>query len=303
MAFTPDQLPAIGFLRPGIIVAAGYNGYGGSYTTAAGAAAAAMAMTGTPPEWVPEDVFAPRRLTTSEPIFMTERDSLWRIAASLCRQLKAVNRQISEALTLRGDGMASAVPRQVPPRVSRMTRIVGTDASSAESIDPSALSGFPAFKDFTLDETVELLKSMQRWDLARGTLLFQEGDEGSTCYLVVRGAVDVSVKVRGQPQLLAQLGAGSIFGQASLIDGEPRSVSCSIRRDAVLAEIDSAACERLLNNRGHLALKLLAALNQGLVAALRSADRQLMRLNDARAAGESESAVSPDPVVSQAADD
>ena len=36
MAFTPDGLPCIGILRPGLIVAAGYNGYGGSYTTAAG---------------------------------------------------------------------------------------------------------------------------------------------------------------------------------------------------------------------------------------------------------------------------
>jgi glycine/D-amino acid oxidase-like deaminating enzyme/CRP-like cAMP-binding protein len=304
MGFTPDQLPAIGFLRPGVIVAAGYNGYGGSYTTAAGAAAATMAITGAPPDWVPEDVFSPRRLTTTEPIFMTERDGLWRIAASLCRQLKAVNRQISEALTLRADGMSSAVPRQAPPRVSRMMRIVGTEISSADSIEPSTVSAFPAFRDFSIDEVRELLRSMQRWDLTRGTLLFQEGDEGSTCYLVVRGAVDVSVKVRGQPQLLAQLGPGSIFGQSSLIDGEPRSVSCSIRRDAVLAEIDATACERLLNNRGRLALKLLAALNQGLVAALRSTDRQLMRLNDeVRESDEGESAVSSEPVVgSQAAD-
>ncbi|HZO18560.1 MAG TPA: FAD-binding oxidoreductase, partial [Gemmatimonadaceae bacterium] len=90
MAFTPDQLPAIGFLRPGVIVAAGYNGYGGSFTTAAGLAAARMALTSSTPEWVPEDVFSPRRLLKSEPLFMTAKDSLWRIATSLCRQLKVV---------------------------------------------------------------------------------------------------------------------------------------------------------------------------------------------------------------------
>lgn len=279
MGFTPDQLPAIGFLRPGIIVAAGYNGYGGSYTTAAGLAASEMARTGCAPDWVPEDVFSPRRLTTSEPIFMTERDGLWRIATSLCRQLKAVNHQISEALTLRGDETASAVPRQVAPRVSRMVRVLGTESTSAESIDPALVLAFPAFRSFTIDEVSELLRSMQRWDLARGSLLYKEGEEGHTCFVVIRGVVDISVKVRGQPQLLAQLGPGSIFGQASLIDGEPRSSSCSMRRNAILAEIDSISCERLLNNRSALALKLLAALNQGLVAALRSADRQLMRLN------------------------
>jgi len=49
MGFTPDQLPAIGVLRPGVIVAAGFNGYGGSYTTAAGEAAASLAADGTAP--------------------------------------------------------------------------------------------------------------------------------------------------------------------------------------------------------------------------------------------------------------
>src|SRR5215471_21479707 len=68
MGFTPDQLPAIGFLRPGVIVAAGFNGYGGTYTTAAGQAAAIMSMTDQAPVWAPEDVFSPRRLLHDEPL-------------------------------------------------------------------------------------------------------------------------------------------------------------------------------------------------------------------------------------------
>ena len=62
MGFTPDQLPAIGMLRPGVVVAAGFSGYGGSYTTAAGEAAAALALTAEAPPWLDEDVFAPTRL-------------------------------------------------------------------------------------------------------------------------------------------------------------------------------------------------------------------------------------------------
>ena len=60
MAFTPDGLPAVGFVRPGIILAAGFNGYGGSYTTAAGQASAEMALTDEPPNWTPQDVFSPQ---------------------------------------------------------------------------------------------------------------------------------------------------------------------------------------------------------------------------------------------------
>lgn len=291
MAFTPDQLPAIGFLRPGVIIAAGYNGYGGSYTTAAGMAAAQMALTGRTPDWVPEDVFSPRRLTSADPIFMTERDSLWRIAAALCRQLSHVNRQISEALTLSAVEVATAVPRQAPPRVSRMIRASDAINAASTRIDPALLAPFPAFRDFTTEELALLLDNVQRWDLPQGTLLFMEGDPGNTCFVLVRGGIDVSVKVRGRPQLLAQLSPGAIFGQASLVSGEPRSTSCSIHRDALLAEIHPDACERLLASGSPIALKLLAALNQGLVAALRTADRNLMRLDAQRAGDWTEPAI------------
>jgi CRP-like cAMP-binding protein len=282
MAFTPDQLPAIGVLRPGIVIAAGYNGYGGSYTTAAGLAAAQIARTGTVPEWLPEDVFSPRRLTSAHPIFMTEKDGLWRIASSLCRQLKAVNRQISEALTLRSGPVASAVRGQRPPRVSRMMRMPAIEPEAAEPIDAALLAPFPVFRDFTQGELETLAASLRRLDLAAGTLLFAEADAGGTCFVVVTGAVDVSIKVRDEPQLLAQLGPGSIFGQASLIEGEARTASCSIHKHSVLAEIDRETCAQLLDARSPIALKLLAALNQGLVEALRNADRRLMRLEQER---------------------
>jgi glycine/D-amino acid oxidase-like deaminating enzyme len=279
MAFTPDELPAIGFLRPGVVIAMGCNGYGGSYTTAVGQAAAEMAVTSQTPSWVPEDVFSPRRLLNDRPIFMSERQSLWRLTGLLCRQLTTVNARLSEALTLRTSADVSAVPHQTPPRVSRMLRAVRDDGVSASTIDPALLAGFPVFKDFTHDELAELLAAMTRWDLPCGMLLFEEGEFGSTCYVVVRGMIDVSVKVRGQAQLLSQLGPGAIFGQASVIEAERRSVSCSIHRDAVLAEIDAAACERLLDSGSPIALKLLGALNHGIVEELRAADRQLMRTN------------------------
>lgn len=66
MAFTPDRMPVIGFLRRGadsqsLVVAAGFNGYGGSYCVEAGYTAVEMATTGRVPPEVPEDVFSPHR--------------------------------------------------------------------------------------------------------------------------------------------------------------------------------------------------------------------------------------------------
>lgn len=59
---------------------------GGGWTTAAGMAAAQMALTGEVPAWPPADVFSPRRLLSAEPVFMNEREGLWRIATALCHE-------------------------------------------------------------------------------------------------------------------------------------------------------------------------------------------------------------------------
>ena len=134
--------------------------------------------------------------------------------------------------------------------------------------------------DFSIDELEQMLAAATRCDLPRGRMLFREGDPGDSCFILVSGQVDVTIKVRQQRHLLAQLTPGRIFGQVSLIAGEPRSATCTIRRDAVLAQLDRAACERLLGTQAPVALKFLGALNRGLTEALRVADRRLMQLTD-----------------------
>jgi glycine/D-amino acid oxidase-like deaminating enzyme len=75
MAFTPDRVPVIGFLRRGgadprsLIVAAGFNGYGGSYCVEAGYSAVELARTGEVLSEVPEDVFSPQRFLVQVPLF------------------------------------------------------------------------------------------------------------------------------------------------------------------------------------------------------------------------------------------
>jgi len=74
MAFTPDRLPAIGFLRRGadprsLVLAVGFNGYGGSYCVEAGYTAVEMIKRGEALAEVPEDVFSPHRFLVSEPLF------------------------------------------------------------------------------------------------------------------------------------------------------------------------------------------------------------------------------------------
>ena len=163
MAVTPDGLPCIGFLRPGLVVVGGCNGYGGSYMVAAGSAAADMVLSDGVPEWVPDDVFSPRRLLHDKPLFLTERDGLWRVAASLTRQLLAVDRKVSEALTLSGT-VSTPLPRSIAP----MAGPPGA-SSPAGTIAPERLRSFASFSAFSHQEIRRLLRLMRRWDLPKDT--------------------------------------------------------------------------------------------------------------------------------------
>jgi hypothetical protein len=272
MAFTPDGLPSIGFLRPGLVIAAGYNGYGGSYATAAGSAAADMAMTDVVPDSLPEEIFSPRRFLTKAPLFVTERQGLWRIAVSLCHQIQTVNQKIAEALTLQG--AASVLQKRRPGK----TRSPTGRSQPARGLSPRALQGLAAFKNFSVSEIRHLLKFMRRWDIAENTIVFTEGSPGGTCFIVVAGEIDVNIDARNQQQLLATLSPGSVFGQMSLFGKERRSATCSVRTDSIVLEIEAKSCERLLQGGTATALKFLAMLNEGLILALRGADLRLMQL-------------------------
>jgi CRP-like cAMP-binding protein len=232
-----------------------------------------MALTGRVPDWMPEDVFSPRRLTMTAPIFMSRRDSLWRIASSLCKQLAAVNRRISDALSLH-----TGPVDDVRVRRSQMMMAVAKSEPAA-AMPPALLKSLPLFKAFTGAELDSMQRVMRRWEVRKGTLLFAEGSAGGSCFIIVKGEVEVSLEVHGRHQLLARLGAGSVFGQVSLISGEPRSATCTISRDAVLVELERADCEALLDARSSLSLKLLGVLNDGIIAALRAADRRIMKLD------------------------
>jgi len=210
MAFTPDGLPCIGFYRPGIIVAAGYNGYGGTYATVAGFAAAEMALTGQTPEWVPADIFSPVRLTHKEPLFLSDKKGLWRVVVSLCRQLSTVNQRISEALTIQG-----IAPLTIPRHEQSVSDPLGL-SSPATGIVPDQLRKARLFSNFSLPELMELLAVMRRWDLPANSMICAEGSPGGTCFVILSGQGDVALNREATSSLWQRSKQGVFSGKSAL---------------------------------------------------------------------------------------
>lgn len=82
-----------------------------------------------------------------------------------------------------------------------------------------------------------------------GTILFQAGDPGNGCYLVLDGSLKVSMlSVEGDEQLLAVHGPGQIVGELALLDGRPRSATVSVLKDGRLSFVECAAFERFADS-------------------------------------------------------
>lgn len=99
----------------------------------------------------------------------------------------------------------------------------------------------------------------RRWD--RGHVIFREGDEGNTCYLLRTGAVVLTREHQdGRMVALAELRAGSIFGELAMFRGETRSATAEAAEPSTAVALLEADMQRLIRRNPDLALKLLAAL-------------------------------------------
>lgn len=83
--------------------------------------------------------------------------------------------------------------------------------------------------------------------LMSGELLFREGDQSDSLYIVISGRLRiVSRAANDQAQrVLAELGHGEIVGEMGLVCDEPRSASAVAIRDTNLAKLTKAGLNRL----------------------------------------------------------
>ena len=105
-------------------------------------------------------------------------------------------------------------------------------------VNPGLLSGLPGHLADDLFAGAKPVK------LAADEVLFLAADPGDGCYRVEDGLLKVTMVSRsGTERILAFLGAGSIVGELSMIDGRPRSASVVAVRDATLSFLSRAAFE------------------------------------------------------------
>lgn len=89
------------------------------------------------------------------------------------------------------------------------------------SDDPGWLASVPFFEGFSDEDLRRVLALSERVDVTAGTLLMDQGDPGTDCFVIIDG--EAGVYVRGEH--VASLGTGSMVGEMALIDHRPRTAT------------------------------------------------------------------------------
>jgi CRP/FNR family transcriptional regulator, cyclic AMP receptor protein len=136
-------------------------------------------------------------------------------------------------------------------------------ATSGETIE--LLSRVPVFAALGEDELARVAEVAVPRRFAAGEVVFREGDESNTCYIVRSGhARAVREHTDGRSITLATFGPGDIFGELAMFDDERRSATIEAIDATEAIAILAGDMRRLLREHPGIAVKLLSSLVQRL---------------------------------------
>lgn len=155
---------------------------------------------------------------------------------------------------------------------------------SLPEVEQQALGAFPSRKDvavqlagattwmpLSLAQARLVVRHMRPQRMAPGTVFIQEGDAANTdvMYFVLSGEVIVEAIefTRDDPMTVTVLGPGSMLGELALLDGSPRSASCTASTTLCCVTLDRPGMLALLAEQPEVGARLVMAM------ALRMADR------------------------------
>jgi CRP-like cAMP-binding protein len=154
-----------------------------------------------------------------------------------------------------------------------MAGSTSADKAAAMLIGPAALM------QLSQDDARIVVSYMRPHRIPQGTTFIREGDADKTDFmlLILDGEVTVETIVvsRSEPITLTVLGPGRLIGEMGLLDGEPRSASCTATTDVRGAILTREALGKLLDDDPRTAAKLMMAISLRIAVRLRESTDKL----------------------------
>ena len=147
------------------------------------------------------------------------------------------------------------------------------------------LAHVPAFEELGAADLARVAAVAVPRRFQRGEVVFREGDDSDTCYVVRRGHARATREHSDGRQLtLATFGPGDIFGELAMFDDERRSATVEAVDDLEAVAVLGTDMRRLLREHPDIAVKLVIALGRRLRAANERLARQSFQTVQSRVA-------------------
>jgi sulfate permease, SulP family len=145
------------------------------------------------------------------------------------------------------------------------------------------LTGFPLLEGIDGDDLERAIAHLTRRTFAAGEVLFQENEPGDRLCLLARGAVEISIMTSGKHRVrLVTMAAGSLFGEAALLDGRPRSAAAQAVEETVVYELTRAGLDDIAAQHPRIAIRIMANLARIMSQRMRETNEILRQLDDSR---------------------
>ena len=140
---------------------------------------------------------------------------------------------------------------------------------AATSIDDTIalLARVPTFEALGPDELTHVAEVAVPRGYEPGQVVFREGDQSDTCYVVKRGhARAIREHADGRAITLANFGPGDIFGELAMFEDEKRSATIETLDQVEAVAILGADMRRLMREHPGIALGVVVSLGRRLRA-------------------------------------
>jgi CRP-like cAMP-binding protein len=139
------------------------------------------------------------------------------------------------------------------------------------------LRSVPVFQDLkgpSLEILYEFLEE-RRWEV--GETICTEGELGRTMYVIREGEVEVERRSAAGNQVpIVRLGPGECFGEMTLVELQPRSATCTVRKKAVTYSLTNLDLWNLYKSDNFAYVIILQNICRMLSRRLRKADGRIV---------------------------
>ncbi len=135
-----------------------------------------------------------------------------------------------------------------PIRTLNVTRRAGKAAEDGQKEARQILRDDPIFECLSDEQLESLVKESRLNHFGRGEQVIEEGDEGDSMFILLRGTASVSISKNGASIQVASLREGDCFGEMSLLTGERRTATVRAEADCKVIEISKPAMAAVLRD-------------------------------------------------------